>query len=117
MGASAMQGVSSASFKDLDDRIKRARAKQAPGSGASGASSFGQALRIGAELVSGLIVGVAIGWGLDAWFGTKPWLMIAFFFLGAAAGILNVYRSTKGYGLAVGYRKPSDGTDDTKTPD
>lgn len=73
-------------------------------------SGFGQAFRIAAELVSGLIVGLGIGWGLDAWLGTKPWLLILFFLLGAAAGILNVYRATKGYGLAVGYKKR--GTDD-----
>ena len=73
-------------------------------------SGFGQAFRIAAELVSGLLVGLGIGWGLDEWLGTKPWLLILFFFLGAAAGMLNVYRATKGYGLAVGYRK--HGTDD-----
>ena len=32
--------------------------------------------------------------------------MVLFFFLGAGAGILNVYRTVSGYGLAVGYRKP-----------
>ena len=74
-------------------------------------SGFGQAFRIAAELVSGLLVGLGLGGGLDEWLGTKPWLLILFFFLGAAAGILNVYRSTKGYGLAVGYRKRDE--DDT----
>ena len=51
-----------------------------------------QAFRVGAELVSGLIVGVGIGWALDQWLGTTPWLLLVFFFLGAGAGILNVYR-------------------------
>jgi ATP synthase protein I len=63
-------------------------------------------------LVSGLLVGLAIGWGLDWWLGTRPWLLIVFFFLGAAAGILNVYRATKGYGLAVGYRKRDQDDDE-----
>ena len=30
---------------------------------------------------------------LDSWFDTKPWLIIVFFFLGAAAGMLNVIRT------------------------
>ena len=92
-------------LKDLEDRLGRARArKPRPGPKAE-SSAVGYAFRIAAELVSGLLVGLAIGWLLDRWLGTRPWLMIVFFFLGAAAGILNVYRSTKGYGLAVGYRK------------
>lgn len=56
-------------------------------------SGYGQAFRIGTELVSGLIVGVGIGWFLDNWLGTKPWMMVIFIFLGGGAGISNVYRA------------------------
>lgn len=56
-------------------------------------SGYGQAFRMGTELLSALFVGVAIGWLLDTWLETKPWLMILFIFLGGAAGILNVYRT------------------------
>lgn len=28
------------------------------------------------------------------------------FFLGAAAGVLNVYRAVTGFGIAAGYRRP-----------
>jgi len=48
------------------------------------------------------------GWLLDRWLGTKPWLMIVFFFLGAAAGIMNVYRAVNGLGLAAGYKRPDE---------
>lgn len=51
------------------------------------------AMRAGGEFVAGIIVGGFIGWLLDAWLGTKPWLMIAFFFLGVTAGIVNVIRA------------------------
>jgi len=44
-------------------------------------------------LVSAVAVGTIIGFILDSWFDTKPWLIIIFFFLGAAAGILNVIRT------------------------
>jgi ATP synthase protein I len=100
------------SLKDLEDRLQRARARQPRESSRAQPSAVGQAFRIAAELVSGLLVGLAIGWGLDRWLGTKPWLMIAFFFIGAGAGILNVYRATKGYGLAIGYKDPDQPKDD-----
>jgi len=59
----------------------------------SEASGLGQAFRIGAEMISALLVGVGIGWGLDTLLGTKPWMMVIFIFLGGAAGILNVYHT------------------------
>jgi ATP synthase protein I len=55
----------------------------------------GFAFRIGVELVSALLVGAGIGWLLDRWLGTTPFLLLLFFFLGAAAGILNVFRAAK----------------------
>ncbi|HET9904655.1 MAG TPA: AtpZ/AtpI family protein [Xanthobacteraceae bacterium] len=55
-------------------------------------SAFGFALRAGIELVAGLVVGGGIGWLLDAWLGTGPILLVLFFFLGAGAGISNVFR-------------------------
>ena len=47
------------------------------------------------ELVSAVAVGTIIGFILDKWFGTKPWLILTFFFVGVIAGILNVIRSAK----------------------
>jgi len=61
------------------------------------------ALRIGSELVAALAVGVLIGYFLDVWLETTPWLMVVFFFLGSAAGILNVYRASEGIGMTPGY--------------
>ena len=56
-------------------------------------SSFmGSAFKLGTELVSAVLVGTIIGFILDNWFDTKPWLIIIFFFLGSAAGMLNVIR-------------------------
>ncbi len=62
------------------------------------------ALRIGVELVAALIVGVGIGYLLDRWLGTTPWLLLVFFLLGSAAGIMNVFRVMNNLGGAVGYR-------------
>ena len=54
---------------------------------------MGSAFRLGTELVAAVAVGTIIGFILDNWFDTKPWLIIIFFFLGAVAGILNVIRT------------------------
>ena len=61
----------------------------------SNAASFGKALKISTELVAAVFVGSTIGFLLDNWFDTKPLLIICFFFMGVAAGILNVFRSAK----------------------
>ena len=56
-------------------------------------SFMGNAFKLGTELVAAVAVGTIIGFILDSWFDTKPWLIITFFFLGTAAGILNVIRT------------------------
>ena len=56
-------------------------------------SFMGNAFKLGTELVAAVAVGTIIGFILDTLFDTKPWLIIIFFFLGAAAGILNVIRA------------------------
>ena len=61
----------------------------------SNAASLGKALKISTELVAAVVVGSTIGYILDSWFDTKPLLIIIFFFMGVAAGILNVFRSAK----------------------
>lgn len=50
------------------------------------------ALRAGTEMISALVVGVAIGWGLDHWFHTRAIFLILFALLGGSAGVLNVWR-------------------------
>ena len=58
-------------------------------------SFMGSAFKLGNELVAAVAVGTIIGFILDNWFDTKPWLIIVFFFLGAIAGVLNVIRAAK----------------------
>ena len=58
-------------------------------------SNFGEAFKLSTELVAAVAVGTIIGFILDDWFGTKPWLILIFFFVGVIAGITNVIRSAK----------------------
>ena len=58
-------------------------------------TSFGIAMKISTELVAAVVVGAPLGFILDNWLDTRPWLTIVFFFMGVAAGILNVIKSAK----------------------
>ena len=58
-------------------------------------SSIGAAFKLSTELVAAVAVGTIIGFILDQTFGTKPWLIIIFFFVGVVAGIINVVKSAK----------------------
>ena len=59
--------------------------------------------RVTTELVAGVVVGTFIGWAFDTWLGTTPTLMVVFFFLGSAAGMMNVWRVLTGQGMAAGF--------------
>ena len=58
-------------------------------------SSIGAAFKMSTELVSAVAVGTIIGFIFDKTFGTKPWFILIFFFVGVVAGITNVIRSAK----------------------
>ena len=58
-------------------------------------SGMALGLRAGSEFVAAIIVGGAIGWGLDRLLSTKPLFLIVFFLLGTVAGVWNVVRATK----------------------
>jgi ATP synthase protein I len=82
--------------EDFKTRLKIAKSKikkQINPSDEKRGSFMGNAFKLGTELVAAVGVGTIIGFILDSWFGTKPWLIVIFFFLGAAAGMLNVIRA------------------------
>ena len=82
--------------EDFKTRLKIAKSKikKQMSSDAENKGLFmGSAFKLGTELVAAVAVGTIIGFILDSWFDTKPWFIIIFFFLGTAAGILNVIRT------------------------
>ena len=86
-------------LKEISTRLEIAKKKikknQIKKNTDTNAASLGKALKISTELVASVVVGSTLGYILDSWFDTKPLLMIIFFFIGVAAGILNVFRSAK----------------------
>ena len=66
---------------DLDDlgaKLKAALARHGEkpdrAKPASSTSGLSLGLRIGVELVAALAIGVGIGWALDRWLGSSPWM-------------------------------------------
>jgi ATP synthase protein I len=92
------------------DKAKAERARREPVVADRSAlqQGIGFGFRIGIELVVAIGVATAVGWAIDHWVGTRPWGMIVLFFLGVAAGMLNVYRAVTGVNTAAGYRRPEE---------
>src|SRR5262245_38403645 len=87
-----------ADLRSLDAQLKAARERSpTPESkskdGAGDRSGMAIGLRLSAELIAGLLFGLGVGWALDRWLGTAPWLLLVFMLLGITAGIMNVIRA------------------------
>ena len=82
-------------FKARLEIAKSKILKKNKDSNQSSSSNIGVAFKLSTEMVAAVVVGTIIGFILDNWFGTKPWLILIFFFVGVVAGILNVFRSAK----------------------
>ena len=85
-------------LKEISTRLEIAKKKikkEVMENKGTNVASLGNALKIGTELIAAVLVGSILGYILDNWFDTKPFIMISFFFIGVAAGILNVIRSAK----------------------
>ena len=85
-------------LKEISTRLeiakKKIKKKQTKNNG-SNVASLGKALKISTELVAAVVVGTTLGFILDNWLDTRPWLTISFFIMGVVAGILNVIKSAK----------------------
>ena len=84
--------------KELGTRLKIAKRKankNYTNKSEKNITPLGAALKISTEMVAAVLVGTTIGFILDNTFDSKPWLILTFFFIGVAAGILNVIRSAK----------------------
>ncbi len=107
----------------LSERIRQLEESQEPArhnNNRAAMSSNGLAMagRVTTELVAGLVVGTGVGWALDQWLGTTPILMVVMFFLGAAAGMMNVWRALTGRGMAAGFfDEKRQASSDEQTPD
>jgi ATP synthase protein I len=91
----------SARLGSLDQRLSEIRGNRKNGTdqpgesenGAARASAMARGFRLSSELIAGVVVGAAIGWGIDRLLSTSPFGFIVFFLLGFVAGLINLVRT------------------------
>ena len=100
--SSSDEAALSARLGSLDHRLSEIRDSRKIGTDQSEneqdtaqakASAMAVGLRLSSELVAGVLVGAALGWGFDRLLSTSPWGLIVFLLLGFTAGVINVMRS------------------------
>jgi ATP synthase protein I len=100
--SSSDEAALSARLGSLDQRLSEIRGSRKIGTDPSGneqdaaqarASAMAVGLRLSSELVAGVLVGAALGWGFDRLLSTSPWGLIVFLLLGFVAGVVNVMRA------------------------
>lgn len=95
----------SARLERLDTSLGQVRSKaEAPapkGPDTSSKSGVALAFRLGAEFVSGVLVGSLIGYGIDYFLSISPWGLIVFTLVGFGAGVMNMLRAS-GEGRKIG---------------
>ncbi|GAB4292441.1 MAG: AtpZ/AtpI family protein [Roseovarius sp.] len=94
----------------LEERIARLKARDAPKPHQEEQFSQAQlAWRMVIELVTGLLIGFGMGYGLDSLLGTMPLFLVVFTLLGLAAGIRTMMRSAREV-QELRHRAARDGT-------
>ena len=87
-----------ARLTSLDRRLKQAQAEEAERTGKKTAASQtgrSQGMRILSDLVGIPFGSALIGWLLDRWLGTMPWVMLGMMFLGFGIAVRNVLWMSK----------------------
>jgi ATP synthase protein I len=93
------QGEAAPLTSDLKARIARAQGEKGVAgdekfaSASRDMSAMSRGLRLGSEFVAAVLVGAGMGFLLDQWLHTSPWLFLAMMMLGFVAGVLNVVRA------------------------
>lgn len=88
-------------LKGLDAKLKKARETSRhgrpdePQSEKANPKAYALGMRVALEMIAAFIGGGAIGWFLDRWLGTSPWMLVLWIALGFAAGIRSAYRVTQ----------------------
>jgi ATP synthase protein I len=101
---SSDEAALSARLGSLDQRLSEVRDNRKVGTDQSGsesgdsaarASAMARGFQLSSELIAGVVVGAAIGWGFDKLLSTSPFGLIVFFLLGFVAGVVSVVRSSR----------------------
>ncbi|MDB5662118.1 MAG: hypothetical protein JWM38_2672 [Sphingomonas bacterium] len=88
-------GAEDARLQSLDERLRSAHQAESIRTGTAQRKpdkGYSQGNRVLAELIAGTAGGALIGWLLDRWLGTSPWLLLVLLFGGMAVAFRNIIR-------------------------
>src|ERR1044071_1000412 len=98
--------------EEMDAKLRAARvanpkpSQNEPPSNVMSHRQTGVAYRVLVDMIAGLLVGGFLGYWLDRWWGSKPYMLVAMTVLGFAGGMSNAWRAIKSYA-----KDAEDGTD------
>lgn len=72
----------------------------------SAQTGLGFAYRLGIEFMSGILVGLLLGYAIDRVWGTQPWGLVVMVLLGSLAGLFNIFRLLGLWGMPVAKTPP-----------
>mgnify|MGYP000609024319 CR=1 FL=1 len=81
--------------ESLERRLKAAKEREAERTGSTQQgtdANYRLGNRVLAELLGGIIGGLAIGWVIDLFAGTRPWGLLVMLFLGIIVAFRNIIR-------------------------
>jgi ATP synthase protein I len=82
-----------ARLESLDERLDRLQQAEARRDARKQGDAGNRAGRlVVSQLVGGPVGGAIVGWVLDQWLGTAPWLLLGLMFVGFAGGFISVMR-------------------------
>jgi ATP synthase protein I len=84
-----------ARLRALNERLRSAQQAEAARTGEAlgrPGKGYSQGSRVLSELIAGPAGGALIGWLLDRWLGTSPWLLLVLLFLGVGVAFRNIMR-------------------------
>ena len=106
------QGGEDPRIHSLDERIRRADAAETVRSGRNAKSHVDANYRLGnrilAELIGGIAGGALFGWLFDLLFGTSPWLLLTFLFLGIVVVFRNIIKLSNDHARQARDKAASD---------
>ena len=62
-------------------------------------AGLGFAYRLGLEFISGILVGLLLGYAIDQVLGSQPWGLVVMVLFGSLAGLLNIFRMLGLWGM------------------
>ena len=85
----------------LEARLEAAKARHEPQARQAASSALAQGTRHAFEIAATTMVGGGIGWLLDRWLETGPWMLLLFLFLGITAGFWNLLKAVNAEAKAL----------------